>query len=142
MNHAYLLGTGLLGTFAHGTLLYIGDAARDADDHPQRRWQERAVDAGHAYQFADEVLCHLEVGDDAAPQRTYGLHIAVGLAVHKLGFLTDSDYLVVVAVVGDNRRLVDDHLVVIYDNGVGGAQVHCDFTVEERKKSHDLVIGD
>ena len=134
MDHAYLLGSGLLGALAHGTLLDIGDAGRDAYHHAERRRQERAVDVGHADKLADEVLRHFEVGDDTATQRTHSLDIlVVSAAIHALGFLADCDNLVVVAVVGHNRRFVDDHLVVIYHDGVGGAKVHCYLAVEERK---------
>ncbi len=78
------------------------------------------------------MLCHLEVGDDAATQRTYGFHVlVVGTAIHALGLFTDGNDFVVVAVVGDDGGFVDDDLVVIYHDGVGSAKVHCYFTVEE-----------
>ena len=129
--HADFLGAGLLGTFAHGTLFDIGDTTGDTDDHTQRRRQERTIDTRHADEFADEVLGHLEVGNHATTQRTNGLHVAVGLAIHQLGPLAYSDYLVVVAVISHDRGLVDDHLVVIYDDGIGGTQVHSHLSVEE-----------
>ena len=132
VNHADFLGAGLLGAFAHGTLFDVGDTAGDADDHAQRRWQERAVDIGHADELADEVLGHFEVGDNTTAQRTDGLDVlVVGAAVHALGFLAHGDNFVVVAVDGHDGGLVDDDLVVIYHDGVGGAKVHCNFAVEE-----------
>ena len=132
MDHADFLGSGLFGAFTHGAFLDIGDAGGDADDHAQRRRHERAVDVGHADKLADEVLSHLEVGDDAAAQRTDGLDVfVVGLAGHHLGAFTDGDDAVVVAVDGHDGGFVDDYLVVVDDNGVGGAKVHCYLFVKE-----------
>ena len=40
VNHAYLLGTSLLGTLTHSTLFDVGDAGGNADDHAPRRRHE------------------------------------------------------------------------------------------------------
>ena len=79
------------------------------------------------------MLGHLEVGDDAAAEGTDGLDVfVVGAAIHAHGFLTHGDDFVVVTIYGHDGWLVDNHLVVVYNNGVGGSQVHGHFTVEER----------
>ena len=86
---------------------------------------------GHADELADEVLSHLEVGDDTATQRTHGLDVlVVGLARHLLGAFAHGYDLACVAVDSHDGGLVDDNLVVIYDYGVGCAEVHGHFAVE------------
>ena len=116
VDHADFLCSGLFGAFTHGAFLDIGDAGGDADDHAQRGRHEGAVDVGHADKLADEVLSHLEVGDDAAAQWTDGFDVfVVGLAGHHLG----------------DGGFVDDYLVVVDDNGVGSAKVHCYLFVKE-----------
>ena len=74
------------------------------------------------------MLSHLEVGDDTAAQRTDGFDVfVVGLAGHHLGALAYGDN----TVDGHNGGFVDDYLVVVDDNGVGSAKVHCYLFVKE-----------
>ena len=75
--------------------------------------------------IADEVLCHLEVSDDTAFERTDGLDITVVLAFHLLSAFSDSHNLVGSLVESHNGGLIDNHLFVIDDDGVGRTQVHC-----------------
>jgi len=57
--------------------------------------------------------------------------VFVGLAVHHHGTLADGYDLLRVALHGDDGRLVDDYLVVVYDNRVGRTEVNGDFLVQK-----------
>ena len=73
----------------------------------------------------------MEVGDDTVAQRADGLDVFVGLAVHHHGALADGDDFLRVALQGHDGGLVNDYLVVVYDDRVGRTKVNSDFFVEE-----------
>ena len=131
MDQAHFLGAGLLSRVLHGAFLHLGDARRDADDHLQAGWKQVVLEIDHLDHLAHHVFGGLEVGDDTVAKRADGLDVFVGLAVHHHGTFADGDDLLRVALHGDDGRLVDYHLVVVYDNRVGRTEVNGDFLVQK-----------
>ena len=73
---------------------------------------------------ADHLLGGIEVGDDTVAQRADGAEVLVGFLMHQASLLAHGQRLARLAVKRHNAGLVDNHLVVMQDNGVGGTQVH------------------
>ena len=102
---------------------------RDADDHLQAGREQGVLEIDHLDHLAHHVFGGLEVGDDTVAQWADGLDVLVGLTMHHHGALADGDDLLRVALQGHNGGLVNDYLVVVYDNRIGRTQVNSDFFV-------------
>ena len=123
---------GVLGGVADGADLHFRGAAGDAHDQLQVRGEEAAVPGVDlADETADHHLGRVEVRDHAVAQRTDGADAGVRLLMHELGLLAEGDALVGCIVDGDDGRLVQNDLVVLEDDRVGGAKVHCELLVQE-----------
>ncbi len=91
----------------------------------------------HLDQATHHLLASREVGNDSIAQGANGADIVVCLLIHHLGFLAHGNHLVGAAVQSHNRRLVNNNLIITDDDGVGGAEIHCNL-LNKRKKSHVL----
>ena len=89
---------------------YLGDLARDTGD------DSRHDDAAGTY------LCHEDVdhffdqprfGDHTALEREYDVDLRGRSAKHPVGFFTYGEDLVIVLVIGDDRRLVDRVFLIV-----------------------------
>ena len=89
----------------------------------------------HLDESAHHHLASGEVGDDAVTQRTHGLDAVVGLLVHALGTLTNGYHLIGIAIDRYDGGLVNDNLITLDDDSIGGTEVHRYF-LNERKESH------
>ena len=135
---------GVLGGVTDGTDLHFRGAAGDAHDQLQVRGEEAAVPG---VDLADETADHhlgrvevrdhavhlgrVEVRDHAVTQRTDGADAGVRLLMHELGLLAEGDALVGGIVDGDDGGLVQNDLVVLENDRVGRAKVHCELLVQE-----------
>ena len=86
---------------------------------------------------ADHHFGGIEVGDDAVPQGAHGLDAGVGLLVHQFGLLAQGDAFPRLVVDGYDGGLVQRNLVILENDGVGGAQIHCKLLIQ-KVKSHIL----
>ena len=94
----------------------------------------------HTYETTHHHFARREICYDAVTQRAHGPDAVVGLLIHTLCTLANSYHLIGVTVYCDYRRLVDNNLVTLHDDGVGGAEVHSDLLNEgEKSKVHILV---
>ena len=82
---------------------------------------------------ADHHLRSIEVCDNAVPEGADGAYAGVVALVHELGLLAYCDALAGAVVYCDYAGFVEHYLVILVDDGIGGAQVYCQLLVQERK---------
>ena len=131
MYEAHLFSAGLFCAIFHSPLLHLGNTRRYSYHHPQCRREESVVEFHHLDKLAKHIFRRLEVSDDTVTQRPNSLDILMGLAMHHHSAFAHSHNLVGVTLDSNNRRLIDDNLVIIDDEGVGGAEVYCQFFFKE-----------
>ncbi len=131
-----LLCAGLFGRILHRPLLHLGDAGGDADDHHQAGAEEAVVGLQHLDEAADHALGRLEIGDHPVLERPDGAQVLVGLAVHLHGLLAHGNDRARAAVDRHDGRFVHHHLIVVDDQGVGGAEIDGDLLGQETEQGH------
>ena len=124
LDQVNLAGTRLLGGFADGAALDLGDAGRDGDEHPRIR-------AAALVHLADEMAEHrlgdFEIRDDAVLQRADRDDIARRPAEHAFGVVADGEHLVGAGLDRHDRWLAQNDAVVLdVDQRVRGAEVDAD----------------
>ena len=124
-------GAGIERGVADGALLHLGDARRDAEQHPRP-----GDHADPVVDLVDEVLDHLlghvEVADDAVAQRADRDDVGRRPADHPLGLRADRQDALGLGVDGHDGRLAhDDPAVAHVDQRVGGPEVDPDVAGEE-----------
>ena len=130
----------MFGGVADGPDFDLGTAAGNAYDDLKVRGEDGvAVVIDLLDKTADHHLGGVEVGDDAIPQGPYRFDSGVGLLVHQLGFLAESDAFACIVIDCHDTRLVKDDFVVLENDGVGGSEIHGKFLGEERK-CHFFII--
>src|SRR5690606_35710587 len=91
----------------------------------------------------DEHIDHLfrgvKVGDDPVLERSDGLYVFMGLALHHAGFASHRNDLSRYSVPGHDRGTVDNDFVQVDDQGICGSEVNGDLLGHEIKKSHKNV---
>ncbi len=129
------------GGVAHGPLLDLGHAGRDADQHA------RATDLGEALvHLGDEVANHLlgdvEVADDPVAQRPDGHDVGRRAAHHALRLRADGEHALGAGVHGHHARLADDDAAVADgDQRVGRAEIDPDVVAEEAEQAVEESHG-
>ncbi len=59
------------------------------------------------------------------------MYVLVSFSVHLAGFLTQRDHPVGLAIQRHYGRLIQQNLSgIVYNNGVGGSQIHCQLLCE------------
>ena len=126
----------MFGGVADGPDFDFGGTGRDAHDELEVRGEEAAV-AGVdlADEAADHHFCRIEVGDHSVAERTDGLDARIGLFVHEFGLLAEGNALARAIVDGHDGRLVQHDLVILENDGVGGAEVDGQFLIQ-KSESH------
>ena len=129
--HVDVPGSGVLCRVTYSPDLHLCAAFGDADYHLEVGCEEGALVVDHLDESPDHLLGGVEVGDDSVAQGADGLDVGVRLLVHQLGFLPDCYGLAVGLVKRYYRWFVHDYLAVLKDDGVGRAQVHCQFLCQK-----------
>ncbi len=128
-------GAGVHRRIAHGALLHLGHARRDAEQHARARDQPDAV-VHLVHEVLDHLLGDVEVADDAVAQRPHGDDVGRRAADHALRLGADREHLASLGVDRDDARLADDDAAVAHvDQRVGGAEVDPDVAGEQAEQS-------
>ena len=120
---------------AHGALLDLGHARRDADQDPRAR--DASVSVVHLVdEVADHLLGDVEVADDAVAQRPDGDDVRRRAADHPLRLGADGEDALRAGVHGHDARLADDDPAIPDgDERVGRAEVDPDVVTEEAEQA-------
>ena len=94
-------GPGVEGGVADGTLLHLGHARRDAEQHPGPRDQADPV-VHLVHEVLDHLLGDVEVADDAVAQRPDRDDLGRRPADHALGLRADGEHALGLGVDGDD----------------------------------------
>ena len=134
-------GAGVERGVADGPLLDLGDARRDAQQHPRP-----GDHADPVVDLVDEVLDHLlghvEVADDAVAQRPDRDDVGRRPADHPLGLGADRQHALGLGVDRDDGRLAhDDAAVADVDERVGRPEVDPDVAGEEAEDAVEHLAG-
>ena len=133
---------GVEGGVAHGALLDLGHARRDAEEHPRSRDEpDPIVDPVH--EVLDHLLGDVEVADDAVAQRADRDDVRGCPADHPLRLGADRQHPAGLGVDGDDGRLAhDDAAVADMDQRVGGPEVDPDVAGEDPEDAveHDAAL--
>ena len=131
LDQARPAGPGVEGGVAHGALLDLGDAGRDAEEHPRARDEPDPV-VHPVHEVLDHLLGDVEVADDAVAQRPDRDDVGRRPTDHPLGLGPDREHAPRLGVDGDDRRLAhDDAAVAHVDERVRGPEVDPDVAREE-----------
>ena len=133
----------LLGAFAHGAFLHLGDARGHRDDHT-RSAHGAAVVVNLADEMPQHRLRHLKVGDHAVLQRADGGDAAGRAAQHAFRVITHGHHLVGAGFDRHHRRFPQyDSVIFDINQRVCGsevdANVFCDKTKKSAKPEHEFV---
>ena len=134
VDQVHVTAAGMFRRVTHRTDLHFRGAGGDAHYQFQVGGEEAAVTG---IDLADESADHhfrgVEVGDNAVPQGPHGLDARIGLFVHQFGLLAQGDTLPCLVVDGHDGGLVQGNLVILENDGIGGAQVYSQFLVQKSK---------
>ena len=118
----------MLAGVAYGPDFHLGTTGRYSDHYLEVGGEKGFL---LVIDLLDESLDHhlrrVKVGDNAVAQGPDGLDAGIGMLMHQLGLLADSDAFLGIIVYSDNARLVKHLLVVSENDRVGSAEVHCYF---------------
>ena len=113
-----------------GALLHLGDARRDAQQHPGP-WDEAHAVVHLLHEVLDHLLGDVEVADDAVPQRADRDDAGGRAADHALGLGAHLEHLAGAGIDGDHGGLADDDAPATHvDEGVGGTEIDPDVSGE------------
>src|SRR5664280_2711087 len=122
------------GCVADGTLLDLGHARWDAQQHAWPRHHADAI-VNLPDEVLDHLLRHVEVTDDSVAERTDGDDVCRSPAHHALRLGTDGQDPLGLGVHSDDAGLAyDDAAVTNVDKGVGRAQVYPDVSREKAEQ--------
>ena len=132
---------GVEGGIADGPLLDLGDAGRDAEDHPRPGDEAEAL-----VHLVDEVPDHLlgdvEVADDPVPERAHGDDVGRRPADHPLRLGSDGKDPFGLRVDGDDARFAhDDAAIANVDERIRGSEVDPDIAGEHAEESVEHALG-
>ena len=124
-----------------GALLDLGDAGRDAQDHPRARDEADAL-VHLVDEVPDHLLGHVEVADDAVAERPDRDDVGRGPPDHPLGLGADREHLLGLRVDRHDARLAhDDAPVADMDERVRGPEVDPDVAREQAEQSVEHERG-
>ena len=134
-NQINITTIGMFGRVAYGTQLNLRRTRGNADDHAQRGREQSRTGMYHLNQSTHHLLTGREVGNYTIAQWADGTDVVVRLFIHHLCLLANGNHLVGTTVEGNNRRLVNNDLVITDNNRVGRAKVHGNL-LDKTEKSH------
>ena len=139
LDEARPAGAGVERGVPDGALLDLGDAGRDAEQHPRPRDQPDPV-VHLVHEVLDHLLGDVEVADDAVAQRADRDDVGRRPADHALGLRADRQHALRLGVDGDDAGLADDDAAVAdVDQGVGRAEVDPDVAGEQAEEASSML---
>ena len=133
---------GVEGRVADGALLHLGDAGRDAEQHPRSRDQPDPV-VHPVHEVLDHLLGDVEVADDAVAQGRTAMMLAGVRPTMRLASAPTASTRLRLRVDRDHGRLADDDAAVAdVDERVGGPEVDPDVAGEDAEEAVEHAGGE